>query len=133
MQHGRGTLICPQAVFTGNYVDGKKSFGVLQWGEKREYMYQGGFNNDLLHGKGTMKSPDGYFEGIFENNRKKGYGVFTWNNGSRYEGEYKDDLRNGFGEFFGTKGVSKFKGFWQHDKPYGLVKQQHDDPRKSHS
>lgn len=40
-----------------------------------------------------------------------GLGKFTWPDGSRYEGEYKDDLKHGFGTFFWAD-HKKWTGFW---------------------
>ena len=40
-----------------------------------------------------------------------GKGVFTWADGRRYEGEFKDDKREGYGEHFWPDGT-KYKGNW---------------------
>lgn len=29
-----------------------------------------------------------------------GYGTMTWNDGKKYEGEYKNDQKHGFGTFY---------------------------------
>ena len=39
------------------------------------------------------------YDGDWKNNQMHGKGVFTWDNGKRYEGEYKDDKKNGYGVF----------------------------------
>lgn len=43
-----------------------------------------------MHGKGKLTLKDGEtYVGNFKDNMKNGFGVFTWNNGVRYEGEWK--------------------------------------------
>lgn len=40
-----------------------------------------------------------------------GFGKFTWPDGSRYEGEYKDDLKHGIGTFHWAD-HKKWTGMW---------------------
>jgi hypothetical protein len=37
------------------------------------------------------------YEGDYINDKKHGFGVFTWASGNIYKGDYKDDERNGNG------------------------------------
>lgn len=46
------------------------------------------------------------------NGKKHGYGIFTWNAGNIYKGNYFEDLREGYGEMYWTDG-SYYKGNWQ--------------------
>lgn len=39
------------------------------------------------------------YDGEFTDNRITGYGVYTWPDGSIYEGEVKDGLRHGTGKY----------------------------------
>ena len=57
-----------------------------------------------LHGKGVMTYPDGrLYEGDFKNNQRNGFGVMIYQDGgkysegSRYEGGWRDDKRHGKG------------------------------------
>ena len=47
-----------------------------------------------------------------------GKGVFTWPDGRRYEGEYKDDKKEGYGIFEWSDG-KKYRGFWVNGKQNG--------------
>ena len=47
-----------------------------------------------------------------------GRGVFTWPDGRKYEGEYKDDKKEGYGVFEWTDG-KKYRGHWQNGKQNG--------------
>ena len=49
---------------------------------------------------------------------KKGKGVFIWKNGSRFEGEYLNDQKNGPGLMFNPKGILVLKTEWIDDKPF---------------
>jgi hypothetical protein len=45
----------------------------------------------------------------------EGYGVFTWPDGRKYQGEYVDDKKEGKGEFFWPDG-RKYDGGWKNGK-----------------
>lgn len=41
---------------------------------------------------------------MFKNNKKEGFGVKTWSNGSKYEGQWFNDKMHGEGTFTWEKG-----------------------------
>ena len=43
--------------------------------------------------------------------KKNGYGVMTWPDGSKYEGNWKFGRQNGIGVYTDKKGKAE-KGFW---------------------
>ena len=45
----------------------------------------------------------------------EGYGVFKWEDGKRYEGEYIADKKEGWGVFFWPDG-RKYEGYWKNGK-----------------
>ena len=45
----------------------------------------------------------------------KGSGIFTWNDGRKYQGEYIDDKKEGHGIFFWPDG-RKYEGGWKNGK-----------------
>jgi len=56
--------------------------------------------------------PDGgRYEGAFKNNLRDGLGTFTFSDGSNYVGAWQEDLKNGKGIFTWAEG-SKFSGQW---------------------
>lgn len=69
----------------------------------------------MRHGKGTWKRGMGSnidrFDGEFKNDKKSGYGIYTWQSDNEYRGNYFDDLRHGYGEMYWTDG-SYYKGQW---------------------
>jgi hypothetical protein len=76
--------------------------------------------NGKKHGQGKWKKKatkeNGYksnnYDGEYKNDQKNGYGVFHWESGNIYKGQYKDDERNGLGEMTWTDG-SVYFGYWK--------------------
>ena len=50
-----------------------------------------------------------------------GYGIYTWRDGRRYEGYYKDDKKEGFGIYIWEDG-RKYEGEWVDGKQHGKGK-----------
>ena len=76
----------------------------------------GEFKNGLKHGKGKWKKrfndqSCNMYEGSYEDDKKNGIGMFTWESGNYYKGCYKDDERHGYGEMYWKDG-SQYKGEW---------------------
>ena len=59
---------------TGNLFD-------RHWYDHREVQYQKGIDDIMEE---SFKNE--YGEGEYENDRKHGYGIYTWNDGKQYEG-----------------------------------------------
>ena len=45
--------------------------------------------------------------------KKSGYGVYEWENGWTYKGNFQNDFRNGYGELFNREGAMAYKGYWE--------------------
>lgn len=98
----------------------------------------------------TIKYRNGTYSGGVLNDRKEGYGVFTFDDGDRYEGYWKNDLKQrkgklidakngiyfigeyhkgkkeGFGIYKYSEGA-KYEGFWLDNKLYGQGKMVYND------
>lgn len=44
-----------------------------------------------------------------------GFGVYTWKDGRKYEGEYKNDKKDGHGIYYWADG-KKYDGMWNDGK-----------------
>jgi len=50
-----------------------------------------------------------------------GKGIYTWQDGRRYEGEYVDDKKHGYGIYTWADG-RKYEGYWAYGKQHGKGK-----------
>lgn len=46
--------------------------------------------------------------------------MFTWSDGKKFEGNYKQDKKCGYGEYYESDGTPIYKGSWEGDKPRGM-------------
>ena len=55
--------------------------------------------------KGELLWNDGdRYEGDFKNDKKEGKGIYYWNDGNRYEGDFKNDKKEGKGIYYYNNG-----------------------------
>ena len=65
---------------------------------------------------------NGYYEGeVNFRGERHGYGVYQWNTGNRYEGEWRDDKREGRGIYTSEDGKT-WEGIF-HDRDGDPIKQ----------
>ena len=55
------------------------------------------------------------------NGKPEGYGLYVWNNGESYEGDWVNGLKHGKGTWLGQKGDS-YSGEWKFGKADGKGK-----------
>ena len=58
------------------------------------------------------------YDGEWTDDCQNGYGIETWNDGSKYKGNYKFGKKEGYGEYYWSDG-SIYKGNWINNKPNG--------------
>ncbi len=104
-------------VFTETSLNNKSStFKVKIYGNGK---YEGEFENEKKHGKGTYYWTSGdTYTGDWFDDKMAGQGVFTRSNGDRYEGQMTDNKMNGKGTLYWPKG-NKYTGDWVNDKMAG--------------
>jgi hypothetical protein len=82
------------AVFIfGSYVYGQQSDCQVKVA-RLSGTYTGGCKNGLAHGKGIAQGTDRY-EGQFSKGIPDGKGTYTWANGTTYDGQWKNGMRDG--------------------------------------
>lgn len=70
----------------------------------------------VLIGEGIFKWPDGQqYEGEYKNDQKNGQGIFTWPDGRKFIGNWVDGKIDGIGTFIGNVGNIK-QGVWENGK-----------------
>ncbi|KAH3762786.1 radial spoke head protein [Pelomyxa schiedti] len=109
-----------------------------------ETVYEGEWDRDKWHGRGTWRSPDGsgdLYHGKFENGKRSGngsmlfggdggsyvgewkndkfhgQGVRLWANGDRYDGKWVCGMENGEGTRTWSRDGSSFTGLWEMGTP----------------
>ena len=92
--------------------------GIMNKGIKMELEF---LISKIKHGlKGSFYFEDGRrYQGMWKNNKMDGYGFIVWPNDDIFEGEFKDDKKEGFGIFQTEKKV--FMGIWNDNKLIGNV------------
>lgn len=63
-------------------------------------IFQGDFIKGLKSGFGVFRTPEGTYEGNFENDFINGNGSFLWNDGKVYEGNFYRSMMHGRGKVF---------------------------------
>lgn len=113
-KHGKGTM----KFTSGNYYEGfykfdkKSGYGEMHWLDKNE-VYKGFWEKDKQNGFGEhiwleksskSKSLRNRYQGMFFEGMRHGYGIFFYSDGTRYEGEWNNNLKQGFALFTDTNG-----------------------------
>jgi len=91
--HGKGTFTYSDgATYFGDFRNGKESGEgtFICWAHGAKY--EGAFKNGLKHGKGSYNYPDGAtYVGDWEYGKRHGTGVYTFANGEKMIGEFRED------------------------------------------
>ena len=145
LAHGRGVALCPSAGFRyegewrgglcegfgrlldvekavvceGQWLEGKiHGSGMKYWADGS--VYTGEFKNGLMSGTGVFKDKDGNtYEGEFEASCIEGRGIYICaSSKTRYEGQFKANMRHGFGVLTYANG-DRYEGGWKKDKRHG--------------
>ena len=121
-RNGQGKLIlADQSYYEGNFKDGE--FNGNGYFRTRNYTYKGQFIAGKKDGKGKLESfnTKSIYEGEFKNDMKEGYGIEKYNDGSVYKGHYKNGMKEGTGilSLKKEKKNSIFEGEFKDDKIWG--------------
>lgn len=74
---------------------------------------------DMQNGEFVYTWPDGRrYDGFWKDGKFHGLGVHTWPNGGKYVGQYKFGLKHGYGVYDWADG-SKYEGQFSHGKRHG--------------
>jgi hypothetical protein len=116
-----------QGSYHGSCIDGwADGYGEVDGYEKSGGIssYHGDFLAGKKHGKGIKVMPNGdRYEGEFRDDYRDGRGIYVWGaktpwSGDRYEGEYRRDHRHGWGVFQWGSG-DRYEGPWENDLRMG--------------
>jgi hypothetical protein len=66
-------------------------------------------------GKYFWKNGDSY-EGNWKNDLRDGKGVFIWSDGDKYDGEWKKDMKEGNCVYYDNNEKKSFKEIWKNNE-----------------
>lgn len=94
----------------------KQGLGILKLADGGTY--KGQFNENRIEGRGIFKWSDGrMYEGEWYQNMMHGQGKLKWpEEVASYTGSFKEDKRDGYGEYFYNHCSRSFRGYWKNDK-----------------
>ena len=132
-RNGKGKLIlADQSYYEGDFKDGE--FDGNGYYRTRNYTYKGQFLAGKKSGKGKMEcfSSKSIYEGEFKNDKKEGYGIEKFNDGSVYKGFYSQGMKQGNGilSLKKEKNNSIFEGEFRNDKIWGKGKYKWDNGKE---
>ena len=82
-------------------------------------IYEGHFQNGLIHGKGKFTWANGdIYQGQYKDAQRHGWGKLSWANGDVYEGQYQDDQWNGNGKLTLDNG-DVYEGQFENGQKHG--------------
>ena len=112
MKQGLGSLQYTNGdVYVGEYKNGERhGKGCIFYATGERFV--GGFHMGVMQGQALIYFPkeQSLFFGNFQDSKANGYGVQSWADGTRYEGEWKDWKQHGWGKMMYWKGV--YEGGW---------------------
>ena len=143
--HGIGSLESTVGFYRGEWVRGKKcglgeysfasgdqflgewsadaqnGFGIFK-STRGQGIYHGSWVDGKRHGKGELIYSNGdVYEGSFVRNKLNGFGVMKYSTGHTYCGEWRDNHREGEGQF--SQGKNLYQGYWRRGMRQGFGKQ----------
>ena len=75
-----------------------------------------------MEGRGVETWNDGRkYEGEFKNGKKDGEGTFEWGNGNKYIGSWRSGKQHGIGIWVSSKDSTKRQGEWVDGKRYRWI------------
>ena len=80
-----------------------------------------------MHGRGVYTWQDGRrYEGDYVHDKKHGYGSYTWADGRKYEGEWAFGKQHGKGKYVLPDGVVRV-GLWQNGKRISWLEDENEN------
>lgn len=65
----------------------------------KDEIYEGEVSNGKAQGKGMIKNKNYTLMGEWEQGQLNGFGIFNWNEGDFFEGNFDKGIPNGFGTY----------------------------------
>ncbi|XP_006889690.1 PREDICTED: radial spoke head 10 homolog B2 [Elephantulus edwardii] len=113
------------STYKGQVVNGMRNgFGMFKC-STLPVSYIGHWSDGQRHGKGSIYyNEDGtsWYEGDWENNIRKGWGIRCYKSGNIYEGQWEDNMRHGEGRMRWLTTNEEYTGQWEKGVQNGVGK-----------
>lgn len=116
---GFGRFVTDKSVYIGYWNNGvPEGFGTYQ--AKRDgFFYAGNWHQGIRWGGGiSIDERHGNYQGEWRNNSPNGFGESVGTNGSWYQGSWLDGKKHGYGRSVNQTGVV-YEGNWEYNVPQG--------------
>ena len=117
--------------YDGQFEHGKRSgTGIYKYmeNEKQVAIYSGSWLNGNKEGQGKFSYTNGgVYEGSFSNGERDGLGIYTYPNMDHYKGQWKQNKKNGEGEYFKFESKIVVRGTWVDGVITGSIKISRED------
>jgi hypothetical protein len=132
-KHGKGNKAI-SGTYIGDWVNGKtlgKAIVIFSTGDR----YEGFISDGVFEGDGsyTWANPKANaakkFEGKWHNGKQTDYGVETYQNGDKYDGDFKRGIAHGMGTYTFHAGGEIYQGDFRNGKRHGRGKFYYPDGR----
>ena len=122
LYHGYGKFSNSHGdVYDGPYRQGRKEGpedATMNFHDGRRF--KGRFHADKMR-EGILQFIDGSsYEGLLENNKRNGFGLYCFQNGDQYEGQWKNDLMHGRGRMEWKSDGAWYNGDWKFGIQHGM-------------
>lgn len=108
-----------ESTFTGELKDGERDGHGVE--RNKDFIYIGLWLRGLKHGQGYWRHVDGTtYEGEWKAGKRDGLGTFTNPGLDRYDGEFVNNVRHGFGAYMTFDGSQRsYDGWYENNEMHG--------------
>lgn len=119
--HGHGILKNGQGdVYEGPFIQGLKEGQDATMTFRDGRTFHGRYHLDKMR-EGLLKFADGsFYDGLLENNKRNGFGLYTFPSGDQYEGQWRNDLMHGRGRMEWKSDGTWYNGDWEYGIQHGM-------------
>ena len=98
-------------IYEGMWMHGRRTHGQLTFtqGDTTSSNRSSSNSNNDISNTASTTSITSYYRGDFVDEKMQGKGLFVWNNGSQYDGEWRNNMKHGYGVYL-TEDGTIFKG-----------------------
>jgi len=116
-KHGKGNLYLNNVLkYEGEWKKDQMDGKGIEFNKDGTIKFKGAWlKGEYVPGSSILTFKDGKYDGEIKNGKRQGKGLLKFNDGNIYDGEWKDDLKDGQGILYNAEKSIIYKGTWQKD------------------